>query len=213
MNYPKKFQSILNKAHTVTGMKLGEYWNEYEKLKHLAESLVKERIGGDRKGLKGEPNYLHSFRVFETVSKLHHWDDPDLELFLAALLHDIVEDGDTSFEELAQLGFSRRTLELIYLCTHDLKLENATERWILMMARLIEAKDEEAWFIKLADLADNLGQSYGLSEENRKFMVEVKAPIMLRLTEHLNHSNGWYSRNYYSHLKEALEKIIIINEK
>ncbi len=207
MKYPKKFQTILNKAHDVTGMKLSKYWDEYEKLKPIAEALVIEKIGGDRKGLVGEPNYLHSFRVFEAVSKLHHWDDPDLELFLAALLHDIVEDGKVSFEELAEIGFSKRTIELVYLCTHNMNIKNKTERWMIMIAQLIEANDDEAWFIKLADLADNLGQSEGLQEKNRKFMIESKAPIMLRLTEHLDKDNGWYSVKYYNHLKQALEKI------
>ena len=52
-----------------------------------------------------------------------------------------------------------------------------------MMAKLVESDDEDAWRIKLADLTDNLRQSTGLTPENRKFMIEVKAPLMMRLTE------------------------------
>lgn len=201
MEYPKEIQKIIKSAKTYLGMSLGEYYDEYEKMKPKAEALVKERIHGDRKGMIGEPNYMHSFRVHKIVSDLHHWDDPDFELFLAALLHDIVEDGGVSYEELAQMGFSGRTIELIYLCSHDKTTVNKTERWTLMIARLIEARDEEAWFIKLADLSDNLTQSQGLSEENRKFMVGVKGPLMLRLTEWLS----GYSRQYHAYLKNTLE--------
>lgn len=169
-----------------------------------AMTLVKERIQGERKGLPGEPNYKHSIRVYEKVSELHHWDDPDMEMFLAALLHDIVEDGNTSYRELVDMGFSRKTVELVYLCTHDSAIENPAERWTLMIAKLIEARSEEAWCIKLIDLADNLTQSSGLSPENRKFMLEVKAPLMLRLTEQVS---SLYLHKYRYHLKETLEQV------
>jgi (p)ppGpp synthase/HD superfamily hydrolase len=205
MKYPVEFQNILDKAKTITGMSLGEYNDYYDKMLLIAQSLVKEKITGERKGLPGELNYTHSIRVHDLVSKLHHWDDPDWELFLAALLHDIVEDGGVSFTELADNGFSRRTIELIYLCTHDKVIENKAERWALMIAKLIQAKDEEAWYIKLMDLSDNLSQCKGLTEENRKFMLEVKAPLMLRLTE-------WTGRGYHSYLEEALEKALHENK-
>ncbi len=207
MTYTKEFQKLLINAKSVRGMTLSEYWEYFEKMEPLAKALVKEKITGERKGLPGEYNYMHSMRVYETVNGLHHWDDPDLELFLAALLHDIVEDGGVTFEELADLGFTGRIIELIRLCTHDSSIENKTERWTLMMANLIEARDEEAWCIKLCDLADNLTQSHGLSEENRKFMIEVKAPLMLRLTEWLD----LYSMRYHNHLRVTLEKILDFN--
>ena len=35
----------------------------------------------------------------------------------------------------------------------------------------------------MADLTDNLTQCAGLSPENRRFMVETKAPLMIRLTK------------------------------
>jgi (p)ppGpp synthase/HD superfamily hydrolase len=175
MKYPKDIEDLLNKAKDTTGMSLTDFYAETDDLVLKAKELVKERIKGERKGLVGELNYMHSFRVNELVSKLHHWDDPDVEMFLASLLHDIVEDGDTSFQELVDIGFSRKTIELIYLCTHNKEIENKTERWTLMIARLIEAKNEEAWCIKLIDLSDNLTQCQGLTEENRKFMIEVKA--------------------------------------
>jgi hypothetical protein len=159
------------------------YWKKCDELKIKAETLVKERIKGTRKGLPDEPNYLHSFRVRDMVSSCHHWDDGDYDLFIAALLHDIVEDGGVSFEELKQMDFSDRTIELIRLCTHQMEVKDSTERWIGMIAKLVEAKDEDAWRIKLADLADNLTQSKGLSLENRRFMIEVKAPLLLRLAK------------------------------
>ncbi len=200
---PEEFQELVCKAKTTNGMTLTEYWEYFEKMEKVALALVKEKITGERKGLPGEDNYKHSIRVYEKVKSLHHFDDPDLELFLAALLHDIVEDGGVSFEELVALGFTRRTIELIRLCTHDMSIENKTERWTLMVAKLIEARDEEAWYIKLCDLADNLTQSHGLSEENRRFMVEVKGSIFLRLTEWLN-GNG---KAYHQHLVTTLENI------
>jgi (p)ppGpp synthase/HD superfamily hydrolase len=202
MKYPVEFQNVLDKAKTITGMSLGEYNDYYDKMLLIAQSLVKEKIIGERKGLPGELNYMHSIRVQELVSKMHHWDDPDWELFLAALLHDIVEDGGVSYLELSDMGFSKRTIELIYLCTHEGAITNKAERWILMIAKLIEAKDEEAWWIKLMDLSDNLGQCQGLTEENRKFMLEVKAPLMLKLTE-------WTGRGYHSHLEESLKNVLI----
>lgn len=147
-------------------------------------------------------NYTHSFRVFETVKSLHHWDDPDQEMFIAALLHDIVEDGDVSLVELEEMGFTKRIIELVDLCSHNSSVENNTERWCLMVARLIQANDVEAWCIKLIDLADNLSQCEGLSEDNRTFMIQTKAPILLRLTEKI----GWPMTGYRSHLEKAVEE-------
>jgi len=151
----------------------------------MAEELVKARILGGRKGMPGEASYLHSFRVRDLVSKCHHWDDPEYDVFLAALLHDVVEDGGVTFDELRAMGFTDRTVALVDLCTHRMDIENSTERWLLMMARLVEARDDGAWRIKMADLTDNLTQCRGLSSENRRFMVETKAPLMVRLTEGL----------------------------
>ncbi|MEO8637764.1 MAG: HD domain-containing protein [Candidatus Taylorbacteria bacterium] len=145
-----------------------------------AARLVKERIKGNRKGLE-EPNYLHSFRVRDLVMKFSLVDDPNSDLFVAALLHDIVEDGGVSFDELKDMDFSDRTIELVKLCTHPMDIKNKTERWMRMVNRLIEANDHDAWRIKVADLADNLKQSKGLTLENREFMIDVKAPIFLRL--------------------------------
>lgn len=157
----------------------------YAALTAQAEQLVKERIQGFRKGMPDEPNYLHSYRVRDLVSKHHHWDDPDYDLFLAALLHDVIEDGGVTFDELRSKGFSNATIDLVDLCSHDLTIKDPTSRWVLMIGRLVAARNEDAWRIKLADLTDNLTQCQGLSEENRRFMIEVKAPLMLRLAKTL----------------------------
>lgn len=153
--------------------------------KTQAEAMVKERIHGMRDGLPDDPNYLHSYRVRGLVVTHSPAEAMDHEVFLAALLHDIIEDGESSQDELLKLGYSKRTVELVDLCSHDETVKNGIERWFLMIARLVTSRDVDAWRIKLSDITDNLTRSHGLAPDSRKLMIEAKAPFMLRLSKSL----------------------------
>lgn len=150
-----------------------------------AQTLVKQKITGHRKGLPNIPTYTHSFRVLELVKK-HKIDDETAEdIQLAALLHDAVEDGGVTFEELIDMGFSERTVELVRLCSHGETDMGKEARWLLMMAALVRAREEDAWRIKLADLTDNLTESKGLLPNKRRFMIETKASLMWHIAKNM----------------------------
>lgn len=144
-----------------------------------ARELVAERIPGTRKG-SDEPAYIHSTRVSDSLARFGYSED----VVIAGMLHDIVEDGGTSLDDLRELGFSSRTIGLVDLCTHDEEVEGGDRRWIKMMAGLIDADDKEAWAIKVADLTDNLKSSATLPADRQKFMREAKGPFLLRLSWH-----------------------------
>lgn len=156
--------------------------NEFTRLDVIAKKLVTERIQGHRSGLPDVPTSLHSLRVQELIKEYVVALEFPYEMSLAAVLHDVVEDGGVSFDELSSLGFSERTVELVRLCTHKETPLGSVARWTMMIATLVAANDEEAWMIKLADLLDNIKESYALVPERRRFMVEVKAELMLKLT-------------------------------
>lgn len=145
-----------------------------------AEQLVKERIPGTRKGMS-EPAYEHSFRVSAALEDAGYSE----EVCLAGLLHDVVEDGEVTFEELLSLGFSPRVVDIVRLCTHDLSVKGSDERWTLLMAGLVRAQDAEAWAVKIADVTDNLRSSEHLVPERRDFMRTVKGPLIVSLTTRL----------------------------
>jgi (p)ppGpp synthase/HD superfamily hydrolase len=175
--------------------------NTYNTLTQRAETLVKACIPGFRKGIPDEPNYRHSFRVRDRLIQDYADDDFDGELFIAGLLHDVIEDGDVSADELLAMGFTTRIIELVRLCTHPMDVTDPVKRWMLMVAKLVEADNMFAWAIKLADLSDNLTQSKGLSPESRNFMVNVKAPLLIRLTE-----GNIYLRKYVQILRDEMER-------
>jgi len=155
--------------------------SQYQILTTRAEQLVKERIIGHRKGLPDMPNFIHSFRVAELLKKYRSNETVQL----AGLLHDIVEDGGMTFEELVGLGFPEEVLDLVRLCTHDMSVSQKDLRWILMLIKLVRADSTNAWVIKLADVFDNIQDAHALSEEREKFMREVKIPVLLSASEHL----------------------------
>ena len=138
-----------------------------------ASALVQERIKGHRKGTN-RPAYMHSIHVAEALRKQGYSD----EVCLAGLLHDIVEDGGVSLNDLSEMGFSERIVELVSLCTHNGSIKNRDARWVKMIARLIDANDAEAWAIKLADIEDNLKDSDSMKPDRAKFLREVKAPLL-----------------------------------
>jgi len=143
-----------------------------------AQELVKQHIKGHRKGMPNEPAFLHSFRVQEILKN----NGCAFSVHLAGLLHDIVEDGGMTFEELRQEGYSDEVVGLVRLCTHDAAIANKDLRWFVMVIGLTKANNTDAWRIKLADILDNLN-SHGLSPERARFMREVKAPALLEATE------------------------------
>ena len=142
-----------------------------------AKALVKERIPGTRKG-SDEPAYLHSIRVSDSLARFGFSN----QVVIAGMLHDIVEDGAMSPEELRGMGFSDRIVQLVRLCTHDDMIEGGDRRWVKMMAGLIDADDKDAWAIKIADLTDNLKSSATMPADRQKFMREAKGPFLLRLS-------------------------------
>lgn len=64
----------------------------------------------DQKDRSGLPYILHPFHVAEQMD--------DEESTIVALLHDIVEDTDTTIDELKGYGFSDRVLDALRLMTH-----------------------------------------------------------------------------------------------
>jgi (p)ppGpp synthase/HD superfamily hydrolase len=152
-------------------------YNTCMELQALALKLITERIPGTRKGTL-DAAWIHSRRVSERLAR-HGYG---LEVILAGLLHDIVEDGNTSLTELAKLGFSSRTVQLVDLSSHDDAIFEKDARWAQMVLRLEQAQDSEAWAIKVCDLIDNLHGSVSLRTERRAAFFEMKAPTYLSLS-------------------------------
>jgi (p)ppGpp synthase/HD superfamily hydrolase len=163
----------------------------------IALNLIQTRIPGFRKGTD-VPAYTHSEHVYDMLVRYGLSE----EICLAGLLHDVIEDGDTSLEELSSLGFSDRTVELVSLCTHDMtSSEGGDALWVKMIARLIDAKDRGAWLIKLADLFDNAQSADTMSPARARFNKEVKVPLLLAVTKEVAGDHG-----IWNELAEFYEK-------
>jgi (p)ppGpp synthase/HD superfamily hydrolase len=151
-------------------------------LKSIATELVKTRIIGHRKGLPDMPMYLHSIRVGEVLEAQGCSED----VTLGGILHDVVEDGEVTLDELKALGFSDRTIALVDLASHDINSHlHGDACWTLMIARLAKANDIDAWLIKIADISDNINDSHAMPPHRAIFLKFTKARLILNLTRDL----------------------------
>lgn len=80
-------------------------------------------------------------------------DKPDLAV-LCALLHDTLEDTDTSFETVAE-GFGLEVAQGVKALSKDKTLGSKQEQMADSLAR-IRQQPEEVWMVKLADRITNL---------------------------------------------------------
>jgi (p)ppGpp synthase/HD superfamily hydrolase len=149
-----------------------------ESLLTRAEQLVASRIPGNRKGSQ-KPAYMHSFDV-RNLLKAEGYSE---EVCLAGLLHDVIEDSETTFKELEEMGYSPRVLKLVRYCTHDDAIDGNDARWVCMMAALVLGNDAEAWAIKIADILCNIGDSATMHPDRRHMLRFVKGKMLLSLTE------------------------------
>lgn len=89
----------------------------------------------------GAPYILHPLRLLAQMESE--------EEQLAALLHDVVEDSDLTFEALQEGGIPERVIEALKLLTHQ-----DTDTYEEYVAQI--AHNPIARKVKLADLRDNL---------------------------------------------------------
>ena len=94
----------------------------------------------DQRDKSGAPYVFHPFHLAEQMT--------DEYTVCTALLHDVVEDTDTTLEDLRSEGFPEEVLEALALLTHD-----ADTPYMDYVKRLKHNPIARA--VKLADLAHN----------------------------------------------------------
>src|SRR5579859_7480462 len=99
-----------------------------------------------RKGEAAEPYMNHLTEVAELVAQATRATDPDI--IVAAVLHDTVEDTETTLEEI-RAAFGERVAELVGEVTDDKSLPKQTRK-DLQVAHAAHAS-RGAQIIKLAD--------------------------------------------------------------
>ena len=94
----------------------------------------------------GQPYFEHVYRVAERVRQLPSVSD---NAVIAAVLHDVVEDGKASLVDLLDAGVPPGAVTLVRLLSRK-----PDQPYAEYLERL--AANYLAWQIKLADIADNM---------------------------------------------------------
>lgn len=116
----------------------------YKLAQAIALAAEKFESGVDK---SGEPYILHCIQVMENVRK---WED--VELQIAAVLHDIVEDTNVSLYDLEHLyGFSKRVCKIVGNVTFP---KCTTEEYLARVLNVV-CLDQDSIKVKMADLEHN----------------------------------------------------------
>ena len=119
---------------------LDEQRKKYDELLELAEKVAEEKHSGQLdKG--GAPYFLHPKAVAAAVE--------NTEYKIAAYLHDVCEDTETTFDDLLEMGFTPRTVNSVRLLT---KTEGTSYEKYLEAVK----NDECARNVKIADIRHNM---------------------------------------------------------
>lgn len=121
----------------------------------------------------GKPYILHPLKV------MHYLKTDDEELQCIALLHDVVEDTDTSWKDLEELGCTERVLNAVRALT---KLPGQTYDEY----KEVVFANEDAMRVKLCDLRHNtdIRRLKGVTQKDidriakyNRFFLEIQAKL------------------------------------
>ncbi len=135
----------------------------------------------------GEPYITHPVAVALNLAKMHL----DHETLMAALLHDVIEDTDTTKDQLAEL-FGHTVAELVEGVSKldKLKFDNKEEMQAENFRKMVLAmvQDIRVILIKLADRTHNMRTLGSLRPDKRRRIaretLDIYAPIANRLGIH-----------------------------
>ncbi|ECX2270217.1 HD domain-containing protein [Salmonella enterica subsp. enterica serovar Newport] len=107
---------------------------------------------GQKRKYTGEDYINHPVAVREIVA----WHGGSIDMQIAALLHDVVEDTKVTIEMVRE-HFGDRVAEMVLALTNVARPEdgNRIQRFIINVRELEQSLDMQTRVIKLADLLDN----------------------------------------------------------
>jgi hypothetical protein len=104
-----------------------------------------------RKGAAQEPYLNHLIEVVDLV--VQTTDKAEMDMVIAALLHDVVEDTPITYEDVATT-FGKRVAEIVRENSDDMSLPKAERRRARIAGMAL--KSREARIVKMADIISNL---------------------------------------------------------
>lgn len=154
-----------------------------------------EKHSGQRRKMSGVPFILHPIEVAAIVGTM----TDDKEILAASVLHDTVEDTDTTLEEIKEV-FGKRIYLLVMTETEEKREDRpAGETWeIRKLETLSILENTKDMGVKMMWLGDKLSNIRSFSREFSN--------IGDRVWENLNQKNpakqAWYYRTVAKYLSE-----------
>lgn len=111
----------------------------------------------------GTPYIAHPLRVAESLRSIGGIQD--MNVILAGLMHDLIEDTDCEWATIAR-RFGEPVANLVAILSGDMRLPKVQRR--KEVVERIRNASKEAKAVRLADRLDNLSDMQGFSESRRK---------------------------------------------
>ena len=160
-------------------MSKGIYLKDLEK---KAWNFANKAHSGVRRKFSGDPYFEHVRKVFKILKKV----DTNEILGAAALLHDVVEDTDFTYDDIKS-EFGVKVADLVKELTSINELVSVMGKPGYLLDKMVTMSDD-ALTIKLCDRLQNLSDHFSASEKFRiKYYSETKYIIdNLKKWRHLN---------------------------
>lgn len=115
--------------------------------------------------------------AMETMMAAQHTDDFDLSFAVqVALLHDVLEDTSTTFDELKAI-FGQKIADAVLALSKDETLENDAQ--IPDSLERIKLQPKEVWAVKLADRISNMQEPPEHWDNNKRIAYLLMACVIL----------------------------------
>lgn len=177
--------------------------NQLNNLLHAASFAAQKHQGQKRKGDTGEPYINHPLEVASLLANIGGIDD--IDVLMAAVLHDTVEDCGVTADELRVL-FGDRVAGMVMEVTDDKSLDKPTRKRL----QILHAPhlSPGAKLIKLADKISNISDvtnnpPTGWSLERRRDYIEWG----IRVVAGLRGSNEGLENHFYSLVSRARKSL------